>query len=112
MTLTYDISELIPYINWPYFFFAWQVKESSEKDRLRQEAEALLQQLEGKYHAYGLFELFDAHSDGDDFVVFRGRRKEEGGRRKEITSRTENSLPASAARKSSLSMSLRFHFSS
>ena len=42
MIITYDISELIPYINWPYFFFAWQVKEQSEKDRLRQEAEAFL----------------------------------------------------------------------
>ena len=81
MTLSYDISELIPYINWPYFFFAWQVKEPSEKDRLRQEAEALLQQLEGKYHAYGLFELFDAYSDGDDIVVFRGKRNVEGGKR-------------------------------
>ena len=69
MKLVYNISELIPYINWPYFFFAWQVKEPSERGRLRQEAEALLQQLEGKYHAYGLFELFDAYSDGDDIVV-------------------------------------------
>jgi len=69
MKITYDISELIPYINWPYFFFAWQVKEASEKDRLRQEAETLLQQLEGTYHAYGLFELYDAYSDGDDIVV-------------------------------------------
>ena len=83
MTLTYDISELIPYINWPYFFFAWQVKEPSEKDRLRQEAETLLQQLEGKYHAYGLFELFDAHSEGDDIVVDlegAGVRGNEGAR--------------------------------
>ena len=80
MILSYDISELIPYINWHYFFFAWQVKESSEKDRLRQEAEALLQQLEGKYHAYGLFELFDAHSDGDDIVVGKkGVRSQESG---------------------------------
>ena len=80
MTISYDISELIPYINWPYFFFAWQVKESSEKDRLRQEAESLLQQLEGKYHAYGLFELFDAHSDGDDIVVGKkGVRSQESG---------------------------------
>ena len=79
MIITYDISELIPYINWPYFFFAWQVKESSEKDRLRQEAESLLQQLEGKYHAYGLFELFDAHSDGDDIVVCKGDRSQESG---------------------------------
>ena len=79
MIITYDISELIPYINWPYFFFAWQVKEPSEKDRLRQEAETLLQQLEGKYHAYGLFELFDAHSDGDDIVVCKGDRSQESG---------------------------------
>ena len=80
MIITYDISELIPYINWPYFFFAWQVKEQSEKDRLRQEAEALLQQLEGEYHAYGLFELFDAHSDGDDIVVGKkGDRSQESG---------------------------------
>ena len=80
MTLSYDISELIPYINWPYFFFAWQVKEPSEKGRLRQEAEALLQQLEGKYHAYGLFELFDAYCDGDDIVVGKkGVRSQESG---------------------------------
>ena len=79
MIITYDISELIPYINWPYFFFAWQVKEQSEKDRLRQEAEAFLQQLEGKYHAYGLFELFDAHCDGDDIVVCKGDRSQESG---------------------------------
>ena len=81
MKLTYDISELWAYINWPYFFFAWQVKEQAEKDRLRQEAEALLDSLEGRYHAYGLFELFDAHSDGDDIVLIRGEREEERGER-------------------------------
>ena len=79
MIISYDISELIPYINWPYFFFAWQVKEPSEKNRLRQEAEAFLQQLEGKYHAYGLFELFDAYSDGDDIVVGKRDRSQESG---------------------------------
>lgn len=81
MKLTYDISELSAYINWPYFFFAWQVKEQAEKDRLRQEAEALLDSLEGRYHAYGLFELFDAHSDGDDIVLIRGEREKERGER-------------------------------
>ena len=81
MILTYDISELSAYINWPYFFFAWQVKEQAEKDRLRQEAEALLDSLEGRYHAYGLFELFDAHSDGDDIVLIRGEREKERGER-------------------------------
>ena len=72
MKIVYDISELRPYINWVYFFFAWQVKEQAEKDRLREEAEELLTELEGRYHAYGIFELFDAYSDGDDIVICKG----------------------------------------
>ena len=81
MIITYDISELRPYINWPYFFFAWQVKEPSERDRLQQEACAFLQQLEGRYHAYGLFEIFDAYGDGDDIVVLRSEWREVRGER-------------------------------
>ena len=74
MIQTYDISQLRPYINWAYFFFAWQVKDSSEKERLRQEAEAFLDTLEGKYHAHALFLLLDAYSDGDDIIVSDDRR--------------------------------------
>ena len=71
MIQSYDISQLRPYINWPYFFFAWQVKDPSEKERLRQEAEAFLDldTLEGKYQAHALFLLLDAYSDGDDIIV-------------------------------------------
>jgi len=81
MKLVYSLSELVPYINWPYFFFAWQVKDQAEKERLHHEAETLLQQLEDRYHAYGLFKLFDAYSDGDDIVVFRGEKLEVRGER-------------------------------
>ena len=73
MKITYDISTLTPDINWPYFFFAWQVKEQAEKDRLREEALRLLGELEGRYHAYGLFELFEANADDDDIIV-NGKR--------------------------------------
>ena len=69
MILTYDISALIPYINWPYYYFAWQVKEPAEKERLRTEAEAFLRQQEGRYHAYAVFELFAANGDGDDIAI-------------------------------------------
>ena len=69
MIISYDIHELVPYINWAYFFFAWQVKDEEEKARLRQEAETFLTQQEGRYHAYGLFEIFEANADGDDIVV-------------------------------------------
>ena len=81
MIQTYDISQLRPYINWPYFFFAWQVKDPSEKERLRQESEVFLDTLEGNYHAHALFQLLDAYSDGDDIIVFRGTRNEECGMR-------------------------------
>ena len=81
MIIAYDIHELVPYINWPYFYFAWQVKEQDEKVRLRQEAEALLTQWEGHYHAYALFELLEAHSDGDDIVISRGEWREVRGKR-------------------------------
>ena len=74
MIQTYDISQLRPYIYWPYFSFAWQVKDPSEKERLRQEAEAFLDTLEGKYHAHALFLLLDAYSDGDDIIVSDDRR--------------------------------------
>ena len=73
MKITYDISDLVPYVNWVYFFYAWQVKEEAEKQRLRQEAEVLLSKLEGRYHVYGIFELFDAYGEEDDIII-RGER--------------------------------------
>ena len=50
------------------------MKEPSEKERLRQEAEAFLDTLEGKYHAHALFLLLDAYSDGDDIIVSGNKR--------------------------------------
>ena len=41
MKITYQISEVAPYINWAYFYHAWGMsgKPESEKEKLRQEAE-------------------------------------------------------------------------
>ena len=100
MLLAYDIQELVPYINWVYFFYAWQVKNDDEKAHLRQEAEAFLTQWEGRYRAYGLFELFEAYADGDDIVVYKGVRSQ------------EDTLFASATRRISFPLSLRFYQSS
>ena len=80
MKITYNISDLVPYVNWVYFFYAWQVKEEAEKQRLRQEAEVLLSKLEGRYHVYGIFELFDAYGEDDDIII-RGERGEARGER-------------------------------
>lgn len=72
MKLTYDIRDLVPYINWAYFFFAWQVKDQVSQQRIKREAEAFLNKQDGKYHAYALFDIVDAYADGDDIVVEGG----------------------------------------
>ncbi len=69
MILTYNISELKPYINWAYFFFAWQLKDEQQQQMIRQEAEAFLEQQEGRYKVHSLFQILPAHGEGDDIVV-------------------------------------------
>ena len=71
MLLDYHIHDVAPYINWDYFFYAWGMhnKPEAEKEKLRAEAEETLADLQGHYHTHGLFQLFEANSDGDDIVV-------------------------------------------
>ncbi len=69
MTLHYDLHELLPYINWIYFFHAWQLRQPDGQEHIRQEAEQLLHELEGRYRAHALFLIADAHSEGDDIVI-------------------------------------------
>ena len=48
--ITYDISTLVPYVNWIYFYYAWGVgnQGSMEREKLRQEADQRLSYLDGK----------------------------------------------------------------
>ena len=70
MKLTYDIHEITPYINWPYYYFAWQVKDPAEQDKLKVDALKRLEQLEGKYQTYAVFRLLPANSEGDDILIW------------------------------------------
>ena len=76
MIIDYDIRQLMPYINWDYFFYAWGMhnKPLVERQKLWQEAVSILSDLDGHYKAYALFLLMDAHSEGDDIVLSDGRR--------------------------------------
>ncbi|MBQ9230758.1 MAG: 5-methyltetrahydrofolate--homocysteine methyltransferase [Prevotella sp.] len=69
MRRTYEIHDLQPYINWAYFYYAWQLRTPDQQQQSRAEAEQMLSQLDGKYHAYALFQLFEAHSEGDDIIL-------------------------------------------
>ena len=69
--LTYELSEVEPYINWLYFYHAWGLsgKPQEEKLRMREEALGVLESWKGKFHTHAIFGLFDANSDGDDIVI-------------------------------------------
>jgi len=71
MKITYNIQDIVPYINWVYFYYAWGVNNQSdaEKSKLRHEAEAALKKVGGKYHCFALFDIFDAYSKGDDVII-------------------------------------------
>ncbi len=67
--ITYDISELVPYINWIYYYFAWQIRDRQEQDKLRLEAEQALSAVENRYRVHAVFRVEEANSDGDDIIL-------------------------------------------
>lgn len=86
--IEYNISQLRPYINWLYFYFAWGLsgKPQEEKDKLRAEAEAMLDLFESRYQTHAAFELFEANGDMDDIIIggirlpmLRQQRKADNG---------------------------------
>lgn len=74
MILVYNIPELKPYINWSYFYFAWQLKQEEEQLRIRREAESFLTEVSSRYKVYACFQIVEAHSEGDDIVLQNGFR--------------------------------------
>lgn len=70
--LTYDIDEVVPFINWLYFYHAWGMsgKPLAEKQRLRGEASAMMQSWQGRYHTHAIFALYSANADMDDLLLY------------------------------------------
>ena len=71
MKFAYSIDQLLPYVNWVYFYHAWQVKTNAEQQQLRREAETFLTTVAKRDIAFALFSLEKAHADGDDIVLER-----------------------------------------
>ena len=78
---TYRISELIPFINWLYFYHAWGLsgKPKADKEKIKQEALQMLASWEVKYHTHAIFKLFEVGSEGDDLIFFLPSTSEENG---------------------------------
>ncbi len=77
------IKEIIPYIDWTFFFHAWELKGSYpriladpekgyEANKLFDDAQRMLGQIKkhGWIRAAAVIGLFPANSDGDDIVLF------------------------------------------
>ena len=70
---------IIPYIDWTYFFHAWEIKgkypqianENEEAQKLYDDAQVMLHTLTQQEHLYAqaAVGIFKAHSAGDDIVV-------------------------------------------
>lgn len=69
--LTYKADELIPYINWDYFFHAWSIPRQQQAEvagrELQQEAIRLISDNNCNIHA--LFALCEAHSIDDNINI-------------------------------------------
>lgn len=70
--LTYEISEIVPYINWLYFYHAWGLSGKSQEDKLalQEEALAMLAKWEGIFHTHAIFRILPANSDEDDILIY------------------------------------------
>lgn len=68
------IRDLVPLIDWLYFYWAWRVKEDSEEGRLlRRDAEAMLAELaaDERYAMRATAAFYPAHSENETIVVER-----------------------------------------
>lgn len=80
--VTANIPELIPYIDWTFFFTAWEMKKrfpdilddpiiGNEAQKLYNDALTMLNQLakDQSLQAEGVLAIHEAYSDGDDIIV-------------------------------------------
>jgi 5-methyltetrahydrofolate--homocysteine methyltransferase len=82
-TVDIDVSELVPYIDWQFFFHAWELKgkfpailEMPAARELYDDAQELLEEIVGGnlFAARGMYGFWPARADGDDIVLEEGTR--------------------------------------
>ncbi|MCP5021653.1 MAG: methionine synthase [bacterium] len=84
------LTEIIPYIDWTFFFSAWELKGkypnilTSEKygaaaTELFVQGQAMLKELceDGELHARGVYGFWPASGEGDDIVLYSGNDRRE-----------------------------------
>lgn len=71
MVISYSLQEVVPYINWLYFYHAWQMNRKNDRERegLKTDADNLLREFAEKYHTHAVVVVRGANSDRDDIVL-------------------------------------------
>ena len=67
---SYGIKEVAPLIDWSYFLHAWGIaRDTKQADEIISDAQAMLDELDGKYRTSAIFALCDAKGNGDDMII-------------------------------------------
>jgi 5-methyltetrahydrofolate--homocysteine methyltransferase len=78
-----SIEELLGYVDWQFFFYAWELKgkfpailDNPAARELYDDAQEVLREIlrDDAFHARGVYGFWPAHSDGDDVVLDEGTR--------------------------------------
>ncbi|MBO4659484.1 MAG: 5-methyltetrahydrofolate--homocysteine methyltransferase [Prevotella sp.] len=69
--MSYAIHEVEPYINWLYFYHAWQMGNKTREGRgeLHDDAMAMLRDFDREYATHAVVGIYEANSEGDDIIV-------------------------------------------
>jgi cobalamin-dependent methionine synthase I len=69
--LTYAIHDVEPYINWLYFYHAWQVgqKGAAEREALDSDAREMLADFDRHFATHAVVGIYEANSEGDDIIA-------------------------------------------
>lgn len=68
--INYRPCDLLPYINWVYFYHAWSTPPTSpEATQLRDDATRLLLRFQPYITVRAAVDILPAHSEGDDIIV-------------------------------------------
>lgn len=66
--LNYPLHEVVPYINWAYFYHAWRTT-AEQSPELMDDARQLLDEMDSRFQTHAIVGLFEANSDGDDIMI-------------------------------------------
>ena len=71
--LSYPVDELVPYIDWVYFFHAWGIRPSQQHtdlaESLLRDARSTLSVLDGEVKCQAIVRLCRANAEEDDLII-------------------------------------------